>query len=150
LLVEAIWVKVDEGAQRTGRHIDHVRRLARENIRLPEAERLLKVRKEGKAYEIWLPDLVNYIERRVPATMEQLDLSDVAQEWVSSTEAAEIFGYHRSYLSHLAMQMAETPEDEREIRIKKRPHGTEMWLPDLTVYVNKIGRGPKKRRPKDT
>jgi hypothetical protein len=66
LLVEEIWVNVEEGAQRTGYNIDHVRRLARENLRLPEDERLMRVRKETRAYEIWLPDLINYVERRIP------------------------------------------------------------------------------------
>jgi len=150
VLVENIWVKVEEGAQRTGHHIDHVRRLARENMRVQEDKRRLRVRKEGRAYEIWLPDLVDYIEKRIPVTMQKLDLSSVEETWVNASEAAEIIGYHSSYTSHLARQMADTPEDEREIRIKKRSTGMEMWLPDLMVYVSKVGRGPKKRHPKDT
>jgi len=93
---------------------------------------------------------VNYIEKRTPATKQNLDLSKIEETWVSSTEAAEITGYHRRYVSTLAMQMAAMPEDQREIRIKKRPHGTELWLPDLMAYVNKVGRGPKKHRLKDT
>lgn len=150
MLVEEIWVKVDEGAERTGHHVDHVRRLARENMRLPEDERLLRVRKEGKAYEIWLPDLVNYVDKRIPVTMKELDLSTVEETWVNAAEAAEITGYHRTYISHLGMQMARTPENEREIRIKQRATGRELWLPDLMVYVSKVGRGPKKRLPKNT
>lgn len=149
-MVEEIWVKVDEGAQRTGHHVDHVRRLARENMRLPDDERLLRVRKEGKAYEIWLPDLVNYVENRIPVTMKQLNLSSIEETWVNAAEAAELTGYHRTYLSQLAMQMARTPEDEREIRIKQRATGREMWLPDLMIYVSKVGRGPKKRHLQNT
>jgi len=149
-LVEAIWVKVEEGAQRTGRHVDHVRRLARENMRLPEDKRLVRVRKESRAYEVWLPDLVNYIEKRIPATQQNLDLSKIEETWVNAAEAAEITGYHRDYTSKLAMTMARMPEAEREIRIKERSTGREMWLPDLVAYVGKIGRGPKKRHPKDT
>jgi hypothetical protein len=150
VLVENIWVKVDEGAERTGHHVDHVRRLARENMRLPEDERLLRVRKEGKAYEIWLPDLVNYVDKRIPVTMNHVELSKVEETWVNAAEASEITGYHRTYISQLAMHMARTPENEREIRIKQRATGRELWLPDLMVYVSKVGRGPKKRLPKDT
>jgi hypothetical protein len=148
LLVEEIWVKVDEGAQRTGRHIDHVRRLARDNIRLPEEKRLVRVRKEGKAYEVWLPDLVNYIEKRVPATMRNLDLSSIEQTWVNTTEAAEATGYNRDYLSTLALRMFQKPEDEREIKTKKRANGYEMWLPDLIAYTHRVKHGPQgKRKP---
>lgn len=145
-LVEEIWVNVEEGAQRTGYNIDHVRRLARESLRLPEKERLMRVRKENRAYEIWLPDLINYIERRIPYTTDDLDLDSVEQIWVNTAEAAEYTGYNRGHLSLLGMQMWNKPENEREIKTKKRSSGYEMWLPDLVVYTNKIGRGPQGKR----
>lgn len=149
MLSEQIWVGVDEGAKRTGGHIDYIRRLARDNMRLPEDERFLHVRKEGRAYEIWLPDLVNYVEKRIPATMAQLDLSKVEKIWVNASEAVEITGYHRSHVSKLSAQMAQKPESEREIQIKKRSTGTELWLPDLIAYVSKVGRGPKKHHQQE-
>jgi hypothetical protein len=148
ILVEEIWVNVQQGAEKTGRHIDHIRRLARESWRLPEDQRPIRIRKDGHPYLIWLPDLVNYVEKRIPVTMQKLDLSDVEKTWVSATEAAEITGYNRDYLSKLAGDMSRKPEGEREIRTKKRPHGMEMWLPDLVAYTHKVGRGSKKRFPK--
>jgi hypothetical protein len=145
-LAEEIWVSVAQATQMTGYNHDHVRRLARESWRLPEDHRRIRVRKDDHAYEIWLPDLINYIERRIPPpALPNIDLSDIEETWVSSTEAAEMTGYNRQYLSKLAMEMSGKPEKEREIRIKKRPAGTEMWLPDLMAYRYRVGRGPKKR-----
>jgi hypothetical protein len=147
-LAEQIWVSVREATQITGYNLDHVRRLARENWRRSENERLLRVRKDGHAYTIWLPDLINYIEKRIPATMQNVDLSSVEKTWVNAAEGSEMTGYHRSYISKLASQMLEKPENEREIRVKKRATGSELWLPDLVTYTHKVGRGPKKRTPK--
>ncbi|HEX2620337.1 MAG TPA: hypothetical protein VHL11_09325 [Phototrophicaceae bacterium] len=56
------WVNVTEGAEITGYHPDYVRKLARDNSRLPEEERVIKVRQRSHGYQIWLPDLRNYIE----------------------------------------------------------------------------------------
>ena len=60
LNVEEIWVNVSEGAELTGYHPDHVRELARNNWKLPEEQRLIKVRKRSNGYDIWLPDLFKY------------------------------------------------------------------------------------------
>lgn len=60
--VEEIWVSATEGSEITGYHRDHVQRLARENWRLPEGERIIRVNKRRHGYEIWLPDLINYID----------------------------------------------------------------------------------------
>jgi hypothetical protein len=59
--VEEIWVNVTEGAAITGYHPDHVRKLARDNWRLPEEKRFIKTLKRSSGYDIWLPDLVNYL-----------------------------------------------------------------------------------------
>lgn len=56
------WVSTGEGAAITGYHRDYVQKLARENWKLPENERLIKIRKRARGYDIWLPDLMNYIE----------------------------------------------------------------------------------------
>jgi hypothetical protein len=58
--VEEIWVNVTEGAEITGYHPDHVRELARNNWKLPNDERLIKIRKRSNGYDIWLPDLIQY------------------------------------------------------------------------------------------
>ena len=150
MLVEEIWITVREGTRRTGFHLDYMRRLARENLRLPENERSLRVRMKDRAYEIWLPDLINYVEKRIPASMQHLDLSSVEQIWVNTTEGAEATGYQRGYLSMVALRMSQKPENEREIRIKRRANGYEMWLPDLVIYTNKIGRGPQGKRKIDS
>lgn len=88
------WVNVEEGAEITGYHLDHVRRLARENWRLPEDERLIRIRKDGHAYAIWLPDLVSYFEGgngdRVVTPDEEI--------WVNVKEGAETTGYSRKYI----------------------------------------------------
>ena len=61
-LTEETWVNTIEGAELTGYHEDHIRELARNNYRLPEDKRLIKVRKRSNRYDIWLPDLINYIK----------------------------------------------------------------------------------------
>jgi hypothetical protein len=147
-LAEEIWVNVARATQITGYNLDHIRRLARENWRLPENRRRIHVRKDDHAYAIWLPDLVNYIERRLPPLMQDVDLSSVEETWVNASEGAEITGYHQDYLSTLATQMLEKPENEREIRVKKRSTGSEMWLPDLMAYRYRVGHGPRKRNSK--
>jgi hypothetical protein len=62
-VVEEIWVNTREGAELTGYNRLHVQKLARDNWNLPEAERLIRVRKRSNGYDIWLPDLFNYIEK---------------------------------------------------------------------------------------
>lgn len=140
MLVEEIWVNVEEGAQRTGYNIDYVRRLARKNLRLPEEERSLRVRRDIHAYAIWLPDLINYFEK-----IDNSHSENPSEEiWVNTTEAAEATGYNRDYLSQLAAKMWNKPEDEREIKTKKRGGNYEMWLPDLRLHQRKGRRGPRK------
>jgi hypothetical protein len=60
LSVEEIWVNVTEGAELTGYNTDYVRGLARNNWKLAEADRLIKIRKRSHGYDIWLPDLMRY------------------------------------------------------------------------------------------
>src|SRR5262249_53941707 len=123
-----------------------VRRLARENMRLPENERLIRVRKEGHAYAIWLPDLINYAEKRAPDSAENSDEAPIEEIWVNTNEGAQITGYNRSYMSNLAVEMWERPESEREIRTRKRSTGIELWLPDLMAYRRKLRHGPLRKR----
>ncbi|MEO8607174.1 MAG: hypothetical protein ABI690_04800 [Chloroflexota bacterium] len=58
-----IWVSTSEGAELTGYNRDHVQKLARDNWNRDENQRLIKVKKRARGYDIWLPDLVRYIEK---------------------------------------------------------------------------------------
>ena len=70
----------------------------------------------------------------------------VEETWVNVAEGAEATGYSREYVTKLAMRMAAMPEDERQIKLKKRANRYELWLPDLMNYVDNIGHGPKPKR----
>lgn len=60
---QEIWVTTREGAQVTGYNSQYLEKLANKNSRLPEDERLIKIRKRsGLFYELWLPDLLRYID----------------------------------------------------------------------------------------
>ena len=62
--------------------------------------------------------------------------------WVMTTEGAEVTGYNRYYLEKLANKNSKLPEDEREIKVRKRSGRYELWLPDLLLYIEEIGYGP--------
>ncbi len=62
--VQDIWVGVIEGAEITGYHPDYVRKLARDNWKLPEDQRAIKLRRVSSVYIIWLPSLVAYTEKQ--------------------------------------------------------------------------------------
>jgi hypothetical protein len=54
---------VSEGVEITGYSRDHLWKLTKDNWGLPEAERLIRhIRKRAWGYEIWLPDLMNYVQ----------------------------------------------------------------------------------------
>ena len=57
-----IWVMTREGAELTGYSPEYMEQLARKNAKLPEDERLIKVRMRSNRHELWLPDLIRYIE----------------------------------------------------------------------------------------
>lgn len=60
---QEIWVMTREGAELTGYSHEYIEQLARKNIKLPEDERHIKVRKRsGFFYELWLPDVLRYID----------------------------------------------------------------------------------------
>jgi hypothetical protein len=62
--------------------------------------------------------------------------------WVMTTEGAELTGYNRYYLEKLANKNSKLPEDERQIKVRKRLGRHELWLPDLLRYIDEIGYGP--------
>jgi hypothetical protein len=59
---QEIWVMTIEGAELTGYSREYLEQLARKNLKMPEEERLIRVRLRVRRYEIWLPDLLRYIE----------------------------------------------------------------------------------------
>jgi len=59
---QQIWVITGEGSELTGYNSRYLGQLAQKNSLLPEDERYIKVRKRGGRYELWLPDLLRYIE----------------------------------------------------------------------------------------
>ncbi len=59
---QEIWVITPEGAELTGYSREYLERLANKNFRLPDDERLIKIRKRAGRYELWLPDLLRYID----------------------------------------------------------------------------------------
>ena len=62
--------------------------------------------------------------------------------WVMTTEGAELTGYNRQYLEKLAKKNSKLPNDERDIKVRKRSGRHELWLPDLLRYIEEIGYGP--------
>jgi hypothetical protein len=60
---QEIWVSATEGGEITGYTRNYVQKLARDNWNLPEDQRLIRVRKRRRGYDIWLPDLFNYISK---------------------------------------------------------------------------------------
>lgn len=59
---QEIWVTTTEGRELTGYNRQYVEKLANKNWRLPEDERLIKLRKRSGRFELWLPDLLRYID----------------------------------------------------------------------------------------
>jgi hypothetical protein len=62
-LTGQIWVNTVEAVQLTGYSYVHIQKLARDNWNLPKEERLIRVRRRSGRYDLWLPDLYNYIEK---------------------------------------------------------------------------------------
>ncbi len=59
---QEIWVMTTEGAKLTGYNSRYLQQLAKKNAVLPEDERFIKVRMRSNRHELWLPDLLQYIE----------------------------------------------------------------------------------------
>ncbi len=59
---QEIWVITPEGAELTGYSREYLEKLANKNFRFPEDERVIKTRKRAGRYELWLPDLLRYID----------------------------------------------------------------------------------------
>ena len=59
---QEIWVFTSEGAEATGYNGQYLKKLAQKMSKLPEAERPIKVRMRARRYELWLPDILRYID----------------------------------------------------------------------------------------
>jgi hypothetical protein len=59
---QEIWVMTTEGAAVTGYNNRYLGQLAKKFSLLPEDEQPVKVRMRSNRYELWLPDLIRYIE----------------------------------------------------------------------------------------
>jgi hypothetical protein len=60
---QEIWVTTNEAEGLTGYNHQYIKKLANKNSKLPDDERLIKVRmRSGRFYELWLPDLLRYID----------------------------------------------------------------------------------------
>ena len=59
---QEIWVMTAEGAKLTGYSPEYLQKLAKKLSLLSEDERVIKVRMRSNRYELWLPDLLNYIQ----------------------------------------------------------------------------------------
>ena len=70
----------------------------------------------------------------------------IEEIWVNTAEATEITAYNYHSVRKLIQRFANQPEDEREVKMRRRSTGWEMWLPDLMKYLDKPGRGPQPKR----
>ena len=142
---EQTWVTVKEAAEITGYSPGWMTKWVRDMFDRPEAERAIQVREESGRYELWLPDLIDFVSAYGAGRLNP----QVEETWVNTTEAAEITGYFFDYIQKLARRNWRMPEDERLIRIRRRAGRYDIWLPDLMKYISEHGHGPyQKLRPK--
>jgi hypothetical protein len=71
------------------------------------------------------------------------------QIWVNTAEATEATGYNYHSIRKLIQRIASQPEETREIKMRRRSTGWELWLPDLMAYVDKPRSGPPIKRKKE-
>jgi hypothetical protein len=77
------------------------------------------------------------------AELEKLDSQEI---WVDLYEAAERTGYSIDGMRKVAQRVSRQPEEEREIKMRKRTSRWEMWLPDVFAYIERPFRGPHPKR----
>jgi hypothetical protein len=72
-----------------------------------------------------------------------IEIAPDQEIWVMTREAEELTGYSAEYVEKLANKNSKLPEDERQIKVRKRSgFFYEVWLPDLLRYIDEIGYGP--------
>ena len=74
---------------------------------------------------------------------------NVDEIWVNTSEAAEFTGYNYHSIRKVIQRISTQPEESREIKMRRRTTGWEMWLPDLLEYVNRPRSGPPIKRKKE-
>jgi hypothetical protein len=62
LEAQETWVNVTEAAELTGYSRDRILKVTTKTWKLPEEQRPIRLRKRSSGYDIWLPDLLTYIE----------------------------------------------------------------------------------------
>jgi len=63
---QEIWVDLYEAAEITGYNYHSMRRLIYGMGQQPEDERAIKIRKRTSRWELWLPDLLVYVDKPRP------------------------------------------------------------------------------------
>jgi hypothetical protein len=63
---QEIWVNTTEATEITGYNYHSVRKLITRFGNQPEAERAIKMRRRSTGWELWLPDLIAYLEKPRP------------------------------------------------------------------------------------
>ena len=71
------------------------------------------------------------------------ELPDNQEIWVMTAEGAEITGYSAEYLQQMARKNFLKPEEDRQIRVRKRSKFYELWLPDILKHIEERGYGPR-------
>jgi hypothetical protein len=81
--------------------------------------------------------------------MSDMEHGKVDEIWVDLYEAAELTGYSIDGMRKVAQRISREPEDQREIKMRKRTSRWEMWLPDVFAYVERPSRGAHPKRKQD-
>jgi hypothetical protein len=144
ITTEQIWVTVKEASALTGYSPGWMKKWVRDMFALPENERTIQVRHDANRYQLWLPDLVDYVAQYAAGRVN----TEPEEIWVTTTEGMEITGYNREYVWRLAKTNWELPENERRIKTRRRSLGYEVWLPDLIAHISQQGHGPYKKSPR--
>ena len=79
----------------------------------------------------------------------ELEKIESQEIWVNTAEATEITGYNYHSIRRLIQRFANQPEEKRDVKMRRRSTGWEMWLPDLMAYVAKPRPGPQIKSKKE-
>ena len=71
-----IWVDLFEASEMTGYNLESMRKLAYKLAQQDEDERPIKIRKRTSRWEVWLPDLLVYVQVPLHAPRAKRDKKD--------------------------------------------------------------------------
>ncbi|MEO8609095.1 MAG: hypothetical protein ABI690_14490 [Chloroflexota bacterium] len=76
--VEEKWVNTEEAAEITGYSFGSIRSLVKRISKQPEDEREIKLWKRAYRWELWLPDLMSYVDKpgRGPQPKRKISASE--------------------------------------------------------------------------